>query len=106
MPGSRPQPDLVTSSTATLAVGFCAFNISKSALTRSLRALCVGPWFAPAELAATTARRRTTAAACRSSGRGNRRQRERQAAMAFLCQTEQFHLEFKRHTSDLLPEPP
>src|SRR6476646_7778843 len=50
--GSSPLPEVVTRSIGTAADGFSAFNLSTSSLTRSFRALLVGPRLDPAELAA------------------------------------------------------
>src|SRR5260370_42153484 len=52
MSGSRPLADEVTRSTGTAADGFSAFSFSTSSLTRSFRALLVGPILEPPELAA------------------------------------------------------
>src|SRR5260370_35994215 len=52
MSGSRPLPAVVTRSTGTAADGFSAFSFSTSSLTRSFRALLVGPRLEPPELAA------------------------------------------------------
>src|SRR6202011_4297753 len=50
--GSSPLPEVVTRSIGTVAFGFSAFNLSTSSLTRSFRALLVGPRLEPPELAA------------------------------------------------------
>src|SRR3981081_2468058 len=50
--GSRPLADVVTRSMGTGREGFSAFNLSTSSLTRSFRALLVGPRLDPPELAA------------------------------------------------------
>src|SRR6266487_4287445 len=49
---SRPLADVVTRSIGTGTEGFSAFNLSTSSLTRSFRALLVGPRLDPPELAA------------------------------------------------------
>src|SRR5262245_4767320 len=52
MCGSSPPPVVVTKSIGTGAEEFSAFSLSTSALTRSIRALLVGPRLAPPEFAA------------------------------------------------------